>query len=161
MRKTLTSIGLAVLALQVWGYWCDSFGPNHLPDRIPVHFDAAGHPNGWDSPSSMIFLPILSLTLFLCLTLSARLTSMFKYPVDVTEANRELLQSLTIDLLAWLRMELVCTFGLAQWMTSHLARHPEPVTFSLIVLAPVGMIFATVAWFIVATLRAGRVQSAS
>jgi uncharacterized membrane protein len=161
MRKTLATIGLTVLALQVWGYWSDIFGPSHLPDRIPVHFDLAGHPNGWSSPASFIFLPILSLALFLFLTMIARFPSMFNYPVAVTEANRDRLQSLTIDLLAWMRTEIVCTFAMAQWMSSHLARHPEQATFSFIFFAPVGVILATVACFIVAMQKAGRMQTAS
>jgi uncharacterized membrane protein len=161
MRKTLATIGLMVLAFQVWVYCGNSFGPNRLPDRIPIHFDIAGHPNGWGSPTSFIFLPILSLVLFLFLTVIARFTSMFNYPVELTEANRDRLQSLTIDLLAWIRTEIVCTFALAQWMGSHLARHPEQATFSFIFLAPVELIFATVAWYIVAMLKAGRMQSAS
>jgi uncharacterized membrane protein len=161
MRKTLATIGLTVLALQIWGYCSDVFGPNRLPDRIPIHFDIAGHPNGWGSPMSLIFLPILSLALFLLLTAIARLPSMFNYPVGVTEANRDRLQSLTIDLLAWMRTEIICIFAMAQWMSSHLARHPEQATFSFIYLAPVGVIFATVAWYIVAMLQAGRMQIAS
>jgi uncharacterized membrane protein len=161
MRKTLATIGLTVLALQVWSYYRDVFGPNHLPDVIPIHFDAAGHPNGWGSPLSLIFLPILSLALILFVTLIARLLPMFNCPVGVMEANRDRVQSLTIEFLAWLRMELVCTFALAQWMTSHLARHPEPATFAFIVLAPVCAIFATVAWFVAAFMGAGRMQSAS
>jgi uncharacterized membrane protein len=161
MRKILATIGLTVLALQGWGYWSDTFGPSHLPDRIPIHFDLAGHPDGWGSPSSLIFLPILSLALFAFLTVIARFPSMFNYPVGVTEANRDRLQSLTIDLLAWMRTELICTFALVQWMSTHLARQPEMAAVSFIFLAPVGVILATVAWYIVAMLRAGRMQSAS
>ncbi|MGO9777204.1 MAG: DUF1648 domain-containing protein [Terracidiphilus sp.] len=149
------------MTIQVWIYCRDSFGPNRLPDRIPIHFDNAGHPNNWGSPTSFIFLPILSLALFLFLTAIARFPSMFNYPVEMTEANRDRLQSLTIDLLAWIRTEIVCTFALAQWMASHLARHPEPATYSVILIAPVCMLLATVAWYIVAMLKAGRVQTAS
>jgi len=161
MRKTLATIGLTVLALQAWGYYRDVFGPSHLPGRVPIHFDLAGHPNGWGSPSSFIFLPLLSLALFLFLTAIARIPSMFNYPVKVTEANRDRLQSLTIDLLTWIRTEIVCIFALAQWMASHLARQPETATYSLVIFAPLGMLLATVAWYIVAMLREGRMQLAS
>ena len=159
MRKALATIGLSVLALQFWGYWSDTFGVNHLPDRIPTHFDLNGNPNGWGSPSSLIFLPILSLVLFVFLRVIARFPSNFNFPVEVTEANRERLQALAMDLLAWVRAEVVCVFGLVQWMVSHLARHPEPATYSVIIFAPAGMILATVVWYITAMRRAG--QSAS
>jgi hypothetical protein len=86
---------------------------------------------------------------------------MFNYPVKVTEANRDRLQSLTIDLLTWIRTEIVCIFALAQWMASHLARQPETATYSLVIFAPLGMLLATVAWYIVAMLREGRMQLAS
>jgi uncharacterized membrane protein len=160
MRKTLATIGLTVLAFQVWGYCRDLYGPNRLPDRVPTHFDLAGHPNGWDSPSFLIFLPILSAALYLFFSVIARFSSMFHYPVEVTDANRDRLQSLAIGMIAWIRMEMVCIFATAQWMASHLARHPEPATYSVILFAPLGLLLATVAWTIVGILRAGRVQSA-
>jgi len=121
----------------------------------------AGHPNGWGSPSSFIFLSILSLALFLFLTMIARFPLKINHSVEMTEANRERQQSLAIELLAWMRTEIVCVFGLAQWMASNLARHPERATFSIIFLVPVGMILATIVWYVVAMLRAGRMQTAS
>jgi uncharacterized membrane protein len=142
-------------------YWQDVYGSNRLPDRIPTHFDLAGNPNGWDSPSSFIFLPILSLGLYLLLTVVARFGSRFSYPVEVTETNRARLQSLATAMIQWLKMEIVCTFAVAQWMGSHFARHPEPATYSLILIGPLGMLFFTIAWYIAAMLRAGREQSAS
>jgi hypothetical protein len=51
---------------------------------------------------------------------------------------------------------MVCTFAVAQWLTSHLARHPEPATYSAMLFAPLGMLFATVAWYIIAMRKAGR-----
>jgi uncharacterized membrane protein len=156
MRRILEIIGLTVLAFQVWLYCRDIYGSNRLPDRIPTHFDLAGHANGWDSPASFIFLPILSLALFLFFTLIARFSSRFSYPVEMSESNRTWLQSLAIDMIAWMKMEMVCTFAVAQWLTSHLARHPEPATYSAMLFAPLGMLFATVAWYIIAMRKAGR-----
>jgi hypothetical protein len=37
-------IGLGALALWVWSVW------NQLPPRMAVHFNAAGQPNGWQTP---------------------------------------------------------------------------------------------------------------
>jgi uncharacterized membrane protein len=160
MRKTLETISLAALALQVWIYCRISYGPDRLPDRIPIHFDLAGNANGWGTPKSLIFFPVVSVALYLLLTVVVQFPSTFNYPIPVTDPNRARLQALAIDLVTWIKMELVCTFALLLWTCIHLALHPDPAIHSAFLFLPVGVVFVTVAWFIVAMLRAGRLQSA-
>ena len=160
MRKGLETISLAGLGLQIWTYCWNMYGPDRLPARVPVHFDLAGNPNRWDSPSSFVFIPIIGAALYLFLTLIARAPLMFNYPVTVTEENRARLQALAIDLIAWIKMELVGTFTLTLWTCFRLARHPALASHVLYLFVPVVVIFATVAWFIVSMMRPVRAQLA-
>lgn len=102
MRKALETVVLAALAFDLW----DAYGLARLPERIPTHFDLAGHATGWSTPSSLGVIPAMSRVI------------------------------------------------------SHLARHPEPATYSWVVLLPVGMAIATAGWFTAAMLKAGRAQTA-
>lgn len=157
MRRNLLILALAALAFQIW-LTCDAlFGAQRLPDRIPIHFDLHGQPNGWGSPASLPLLPAIAVGVFLLLTVIARFPETFNYPVAVTDANRQRLQALTMDLLAWMRMEVSCLFAAIQWISIQAAHHPQggfSPRFGGIVLTILALLFCTIGWFIVAIFRA-------
>ena len=70
--------------------------------------------------------------------------------------GRQEVEALAIDLIAWLKMEMVCLFAWMQWSTVEVARHgrgglsPAQLPVFLVTL------FGTLAWFIAAMRRAGR-----
>jgi uncharacterized membrane protein len=107
IAETISLLALAALAFIAINVF---HGPHPLPDRIPVHFNAAGQPNGWGSPGALLFLPILAAGLYLLLTVIARFPSLFNYPVKVTDANRSRLEPLGQGLLAWIKAEILLLF---------------------------------------------------
>jgi uncharacterized membrane protein len=156
MRKIPEAISLAALVFQVWIVCGALYGASRLPERVPIHFDMAGHPNGWGSPSTFLVLPFVTVAVYLLLTIVARFPASFNYAgVEVTNENRPRLQALTINMLAWTKMEMVCTFLWVQWATIQAARHMVAPSLPALI-APLGVLFITVAWFIVAMLKAGR-----
>jgi hypothetical protein len=154
MRKSLEAIGLAALALQLWVTYRSLSGPDRLPARIPTHFDAAGNPNAWGSPSVLLFLTIIAVGLYVALTMVARFPAGFNYPVQVTEENRMRLQGITLDMLAWLKAELACLFAVLQWGMLQAARSSEGRLPRLVLPGFLAVLFATVGWHFVAILRA-------
>ena len=108
MRRSLEAIGLFALAGLLWVTCSALYGPEPLPARVPTHFDLAGHPNGWGSPAALFLLPAIALVLYCGMTLVARYPSVFNYPVRVTPANRPRLEEITISLLTWIKVEMVC-----------------------------------------------------
>lgn len=156
MRKSLEALGIFVLLLLVWITWAALYGPNHLADRVPTHFDAAGNPNAWGSPTGMILLPILAAGLYLLLSVVARFPGAFNYPVRVTPENLQRLQSVTLDMIAWLKTELVCLFAVLQWAFVQAARTGNGSMFPKIVPLFIVAIFATVGWHFIAMFRAAR-----
>jgi uncharacterized membrane protein len=138
------------------------FGAYHLPDRIPTHFNFAGQPNGWGSPSSLMELPVVAVVIYLGMTLLARFPESFNYPVEVTAENRPRLEALTLDLIAWMKMEMVCLFAWIQWVIIEMARRGRG-DLSFMALLPVFLValFGTIIWFIVAMRRAARAGSGS
>lgn len=156
MRKTLETISLAGLALIAWITWQAFNGPNPLPDRIPVHFDAAGNANGWGSPSTLILLPVVAAGIYLLITLISLLPTRIRSAVKLTAESRAKIDTLTHQMLAWIKAEMVGLFLCIQWFM--LAGIKEGSNRIPATLPPVFMvlIFATVAWHLVAVFRAMR-----
>ena len=156
MRKQLEAISLAVLALMAWITWQAFHGPTPLPERVPTHFDAAGNANGWGSPSTLLLLPAVAAGLYLLISVVALFPAAFNYPVRVTVENRARLQSLTLQMIAWLKAELVCLFTWIQWLILKFVREGHgrlsPLAMGLFLAA----VFGTLGWHMMAIFRAAR-----
>ena len=156
MRKTFEAIALGALVFLFWISYQALYGSAQLPKRIPTHFNLAGQPDGWGSSSSLMLLPVAAAGLYLLLTLGALLPVSFKAPIRMTEENRSCLEALSHQMLAWLKMCLVCLFAWIQWSildgvrkgSFHLSRAMIPL-FLVAVSGGVG-------WHIMATIRASR-----
>lgn len=140
----------------VWMTWHALYGPEPLPVRIPIHFDAAGNPNGWGSPSSLLELAAVAVVLYLGISLTARFPSAFNFPAQVTAENRPRLEALALDMIAWVKMEMICIFAWIQWFTIKVARQGKgalpPVLLPICFVA----LFGITVWYIVAMRRAAR-----
>lgn len=154
MRKTLEAVGLIALLVLVWITYQALAGPHPLPDRIPTHFDASGHPNGWGSPAMLILLPVVAIGLYLAITVVSRIPSAFHYPVRVTRVNLPRIQSLTLDMIAWIKTELSCLFAALQWWMIQAARSSEGRLPVLLMPAFLVLIFGTIGGYLFAVIRA-------
>jgi hypothetical protein len=156
MRKILEALALAALVVQGLLTWRAFLGPDHLPSRVPLHFDAAGNPDGWGTPATLLFFPGIAVFIYLLFTVVTRFPSAFNYPVRVTPQNRVRLEELALGMIAWLKVELIWLFAAIQWSIVEAARrhfNVAPAGFMPIALIAV---FATVGWHIAAMFRTSR-----
>ncbi|WP_263350791.1 DUF1648 domain-containing protein [Acidicapsa acidisoli] len=122
MRKFLIAISVIALCI-LWTITIRATtGPEALPNRIPTHFDAAGNPNAWGSPNGLFLLPAIATAIFLIIGLISRKPESFNYPVRVTLQNRDRLQSLAVQMTAFLQAETVCLFLILQFAILHAFR---------------------------------------
>jgi len=156
MRKVLEAISLAGLAMLVWITWAALNGPEPLPLRIPIHFDAAGNANGWGPPSTLAFLPVIAVAIYLIVTVVSLLPLGVNSAVQLTAESRERIQSLTRRTLAWLKAELACLFLWIQWFILSGVREGSCSIPPLAVPAFIVAIFATVGWHLVAVFGSMR-----
>jgi uncharacterized membrane protein len=156
MRKTLEAISLGVLAVLFWIAYNALYGPDALPQRVPTHFDIAGQPNAWGSPTGLFLLPAIAAGVYLLITAGALFPATFKYPIRVTEENRPRLEALSRRMLAWLKLDLICLFAWIEWNIVAAMRQERFTMSPVTVPAFVGLILATSAWYLVAMIRAGR-----
>lgn len=156
MRKTLQAI--AVLGLVF--IWADTlvalYGPHPLPPRIPVHYDAAGHVNGWGTPAVLWLLPVIVTVVYALMAWVTRYPSVFNYPVRVTPATRPCLESLTCTMIAWLQAELVGLFAWIQWATIASARRGASALSPWAIPVAILAIWATIGVYIVSVVRTAR-----
>ena len=157
MRKNLEVVSILALVAMAWMTMQAISGPHQLPQRIATHFDwSTGEANGWGSPSAFLFLPVVAVGLWLLLTAVARFPSAFNYPVRVTVRNREILERIALDMMAWLKMELVVLFAGLHWMTISLARagNARGAMVHLLPMLGIGVVFTTIGIHIARMVRA-------
>lgn len=161
MRKTLEAIALGTLAFLLWITYRALYGPNPLPNRIPTHFNLAGQPDGWGSPSSLLLLPAVAAGLYLLITLAGLLPARFNAPIRATAENRAQLEALSHQMLAWFKMCLVCLFTWIQWSVLDGARRGNARLSPVMILLFLVAVFGGAGWHIMAMIRASRPEPSS
>lgn len=76
----------------------------HLPDKIPVHFNAAGVPDGYGPAWNIWFLPVIASGLFGLLTFVCRIPHQFNYPFEITPENAQKAYSRATSVMRVLKM---------------------------------------------------------
>jgi hypothetical protein len=155
MRKWLEGVALLAMGLHISITILALFGSDRLPERIPIHFDALGRPDGWGSPAMLVLLPAITLIIYLLFTVVTSFPGAFHYPVRVTVLNRQRMQNLALDLMAWLKVEIVGLLTWMQWLTIEVAHDPGRTVPAMTAVALVA-VFATFTFYIVLMFRAGR-----
>lgn len=148
MRTFLKLASFAAVVVS-WGItaWAIT-GPHRLPGRIPTHFDIAGQPNGWGTPGMLWLLPAIPTVIVALMSLVARNPRAFNYPVRVTPATRPRLEAITLDLIAWLQLEIAMTVLWIQDAIIEAARSGRNGLSPWFVPVTILVVMGTIAWHI-------------
>ena len=156
MRKVLEAIALVLLCF-TWGWTAQAiFGSHPLPAQIPVHFDLAGRPDRWGTPQMLWLIPVMTAVIYGLMTLVSRYPSAFNFPMRIKPATRPRLEAIALNLISWLKTEVMGLFFWIQFQAIQYARNGRrelsPAFLALVLIA----IFGTIAWHITAMRRVGR-----
>ncbi len=88
-----------------------------LPDRLPHHFNAAGHPDAWGPKSLLLSLPAVPGVIYLALTILQRFPHVYNYVWPITPDNARAQYLLARQLLAVIKVIEVWTFSWILWCT--------------------------------------------
>lgn len=83
----------------------------HLPEQIPIHFNAKGEIDGYGGRFSLLLMPLIGLVMDASLVLVGRFPKSWNTGVRVTLYNRVRVYRLVRDLLAELRFTTALFFG--------------------------------------------------
>lgn len=149
MRRILENVSLAALVVLAVMTFDALMGPHRLPEKIPTHFNRTGEPTAYGSPQSLLGLPIGALVLYALMTMVARRPGAFNFPAKVTPTNRPKLEALAVQMIAWLKAEVVCLFAWIQHFAIEAARSGHgvlPVKFMPVTL---GVVVGTIVVYFV------------
>ena len=111
----LKILGFLLLIVAVVYYF---FHFDLLPERVPIHYDASGNPNGYGSRwSAALFFPIMGAVMLLLHWSGTLDPMMMNYPVTVTQENVNRLHSLSLELLAFITFWMGIFSVYFSWIT--------------------------------------------
>lgn len=153
MRKVLELLSLTVLAAMLIAAALAVLGPTRLPDRIPTHFDPLGRPNGWASPRILLVFPVIAAALYFLMTWVSHYPAAFNFPIRSTPRNPGQLEKLTLNLIAWLKTEVVFLFAWIEWTAIDGAHRSLGGISPLLIPIALVAVFGTIFGHIVAALQ--------
>lgn len=145
--EVLSLAGLIVMALMIMKEWA------LLPATIPSHFNAAGQPDGYSGKASLIMLPVIGLLLYLMLGMLRFFPHVYNYPRTITEQNAEFQYRLAINLLAWLKVEIIWSFAYISGSTVKVALKQSSGLGAGFIIVMLLAIFGTLGWYFFMALR--------
>ncbi len=103
--EVLAILGIVFTGVAVVYYW-----PS-LPDSIPRHFNARGEPNAWGSKGWSLVVPVLSVLIYVLLTVVAKYMHRANYLSSMTEENARRQYELIRQFLVTLKTTIVLVFA--------------------------------------------------
>lgn len=100
----------SVLLCATWGLVAVCY--SGLPDIIPIHYNASGIADGFESKENLLILPVISSVLFIGMTVLNRFPHIFNYPVNITEDNALIHYLNMTRMLRILKLVIVLIFGM-------------------------------------------------
>jgi uncharacterized membrane protein len=90
---------------------------NKLPERIPVHFNGAGEPDGYGGRSTLWILPVTGLFMWLLLTIIEAFPQIYNFPVKITPENIVTQYTMATRLIRILKSVILIIFSFISFQT--------------------------------------------
>ena len=121
---------------------------NNLPSQIPAHYNAKGVVDRWGGKNQILFLPIVSVFLYVLLTVVAFFPKSWNMPTKVTEENKTAVYNCMKTMIIMMKAELV---GVFFYITYQMANKATLVAWFLPVFLVV--LIGTIVLFTVRTVE--------
>ncbi len=146
-QKMINIVSLAMIIAYI-GYCF--FAWDKLPEMIPRHYNALGEIDAYWSKNHFLFLPAITVFLYVFMSLTERFPQMWNIPqkkgVDITTQENNL--SLAYSMMLVMKLEIVLIFWALTFYT--VTNQNMPVWFLVVALV---MIFATM-WYYIRKMKA-------
>lgn len=147
LQLALEIIGLLLL-LGMIVFICIQW--DQIPQQVPMHYNALGKIDSWGSKYQILVLPIISILLYIFITVVSFFPQIWNVPVQVTDEDKEAVYLSTKNLIIFLKVEMLTIFFYLNYHT--VTAQPLSVTFLPIFIIT---IFGTLVFFIVRIIRVG------
>jgi len=113
--ELVAAAGLAFLLITSVNYW------QHLPAKIPMHFNGSGAVDQWGPKTGLWVMPVIGVVSYLALTIIGWFPWTFNYPVRITAENAERQYRIGVAITRWLKMEILWILAYVNWQTIQIA----------------------------------------
>lgn len=110
-NKIIESLGLLFI-VATWAIVFINY--KNLPAIIPIHYNGVGEADGFGGKGSIFLMPILSIVLYIGLTILNRYPHVFNYPISITESNALRQYTIATSMIRWMKVIIIFIFG---WTT--------------------------------------------
>lgn len=148
--RILEIAGWAVLLI-FWIFTVNGFMT--LPDVIPTHFDAAGHPDNTGHKITILIIPVAATILYSGMTLLNRYPHIFNFVVGITEENALRQYRIATRMIRYLKFILVIIFFYIAWIMQSVATGISPGLGIWFVPVTMVLVFVPLIFFIVQSIR--------
>jgi uncharacterized membrane protein len=118
-EKILQTICFLILAVNVILLIMSWSG---LPAGIPTHFNFSGVPDSYGSKSELLVLPIITVALYILITVIERFPKMYNFPFEITEKNASYEYKSARKMLVFMKTEVVASFSYILWASIEIAK---------------------------------------
>ena len=87
-----------------------AFKWNNLPSQIPAHYNAQGAVDRWGGKNQILFLPVVSVFLYVLLSVVSFFPKSWNMPTKVTEENKTAVYNCMKTMIITMKAELVGVF---------------------------------------------------
>ena len=127
---------------------------NKLPDEIPMHYGFDGKPDAYSGKWTIVVLPIVGLVMYAGLSLIRKIPHLYNYAWPITETNAKAMYTLSVNLITWIKMEIVLMFAYIQFQTVWIGMGKALELGVLFLPVAIGAMVVTSVVFIVRMSRA-------
>lgn len=142
--EIITAAILILMAVYLVAAW------KSLPDKLPMHYNAAGEIDRWSSKRELILLPVIAVFVYGLITLVSAFPSSWNIPVKVTRENRKRVYQGIKSMLVFMKLEVMVLFAYLELEIIHLRELPGAFLGTVLLL-----IFGTLAYYM---LRLNRIS---
>ncbi|WLV23711.1 DUF1648 domain-containing protein [Aciduricibacillus chroicocephali] len=144
-EKVLNGVALVILltvCISLFIIW------REVPDKIPIHFNIAGEADGWGGKGSLFILILIGMITWIGITILEKFPEAHKFPVEVTEENREPLVRNSVLMLNIIKNLTVIYLCYATWeaVRSAIGKPLHIAPFDLVIY--LGLLFASMGYLI-------------
>ena len=123
-----------------------------LPNKVPTHYNGLGQPDHWGS-KGFIFIPlIIGIVLWVGLTILERYPQIHNY-IGLTDENAERKYKNSVMMLNFIKNEMLLFFAYSAWNDVIVSKQKESLLGVWEFPAFLIILFGTVVFFIIRTVR--------
>lgn len=119
-----------------------------LPDTIPTHFNASGQADAWGGKESLILIPVITIVLYIVLTITGIFIKYANSPYRITAENAERQYRLLLAMTVWLKTEMVALMAWLGWKTIRISLEGGNTLGTQFLSVMLVGILGTIGWFV-------------